>query len=130
MTIAHSETGQMAVCYQNLTQGALSSHSVLSMLVGALFKKFCLFLNVPHMSVLTNRHTQQALKLKSSLLCSGYIIFLLLQLSVVLYLCCISEGSDVYIPLCYFCLCLSLHDIHKICVLHCFYCALSFTVVM
>ena len=35
----------MAVCCQNLTLGALSSHSVLSMLVGTLFKKFGLFLN-------------------------------------------------------------------------------------
>jgi hypothetical protein len=44
---AHSETGQMAVCCQNLTLGALSSRSALSMLVGALFKKFGLFLNTP-----------------------------------------------------------------------------------
>jgi hypothetical protein len=36
-TNAHSETGQMAVCCRNLTLGALS------MLVGALFKKFGLF---------------------------------------------------------------------------------------
>jgi hypothetical protein len=35
----------MAVCCQNLTLGALSSRSVLSVLVGALFKKFGLFLN-------------------------------------------------------------------------------------
>jgi hypothetical protein len=39
----HSETGQMAVCCQNLTLGALSSRSPLSVLVGALFKKFGLF---------------------------------------------------------------------------------------
>jgi hypothetical protein len=45
MTNAHSETGQMAVCFQNLTLGARSSHSALSVLVGALFKKFGLFLN-------------------------------------------------------------------------------------
>jgi hypothetical protein len=45
MTNAHSETGQMAVCCQNLLLGALSSCSVPSMLVGALFKKFGLFLN-------------------------------------------------------------------------------------
>jgi len=37
-TNAHSETGQMAVCCQNLTLGALSSRSALTMLVGALFK--------------------------------------------------------------------------------------------
>jgi hypothetical protein len=42
-TNAHSETGQMAVCCQNLTLGALSSRSALCMLVGALFKKFGLF---------------------------------------------------------------------------------------
>ena len=35
----------MAVCCQNLPLGALSSSSALSMLVGALFKKFGLFLN-------------------------------------------------------------------------------------
>jgi hypothetical protein len=37
-TNAHSETGQMEVCCQNLTLGALSSRSALSVLVGALFK--------------------------------------------------------------------------------------------
>jgi hypothetical protein len=37
----------MAVCCQNLTLGALSSRSALSVLVGALFKKFGLFLNTP-----------------------------------------------------------------------------------
>jgi hypothetical protein len=36
--------GQMTVYCQNLTLGALSSHSALSMLVGALFKKSGLFL--------------------------------------------------------------------------------------
>jgi hypothetical protein len=46
-TNAHSETGQMAVCCQSLTLGALSSRSALSVLVGALFKKFILFLNKP-----------------------------------------------------------------------------------
>ena len=46
-TNADSETGQMAVCCQNLTLGALSSRSALSVLVGALFKKFSLFLNTP-----------------------------------------------------------------------------------
>ena len=44
-TNAHSETGQMAVSCQNLTLGALSSRS--AVLVGALFKKFGLFLNTP-----------------------------------------------------------------------------------
>ena len=46
-TNAHSEMGQMAICCQNLTLGAVSSHSMLSLLVGALFKKFSLFLNTP-----------------------------------------------------------------------------------
>jgi hypothetical protein len=43
-TNAHSRMGQMAVC-QNLPLGALS-RSAPSVLVGALFKKFGLFLNV------------------------------------------------------------------------------------
>ena len=42
-----SEKGQTAVCCQNLTLVALSSRSALSVLVGALFKKFGLFLNTP-----------------------------------------------------------------------------------
>jgi hypothetical protein len=41
----------MAVCCQNLPLGALSSRSTPSVLVGALFKKFGLFLNTPHISV-------------------------------------------------------------------------------
>jgi hypothetical protein len=47
MTNAHSKTGQMAVCCQNLPLGGLSSRSTLFVLVGALFKKFGLFLNTP-----------------------------------------------------------------------------------
>jgi hypothetical protein len=43
MTNARSETGQMAVCCQNLPVGALSSRSAPSVLVGALFKKFSFF---------------------------------------------------------------------------------------
>jgi hypothetical protein len=35
--------GQMADCCQNLALGAFSSRNALSMLVGALFKKFGLF---------------------------------------------------------------------------------------
>jgi len=50
-TYAHSETGQMAVCCQNLVLGALCSHSTLSVLVGALFKKFGIFLNMPHIYI-------------------------------------------------------------------------------
>jgi len=42
---ARSEMGQKAVCCQNLTLDALSSRSTLSVLVGALFKMFVLFLN-------------------------------------------------------------------------------------
>jgi hypothetical protein len=49
-TNAHSETGQMAVCCQNLTLGALSSCSALSVLVSAPFKKFDLFLNTPRIT--------------------------------------------------------------------------------
>jgi len=49
-TNAHSETGQMAVGCQNLTLGVLSSCSTLTVLVGALFKKFVRFLNTPCMS--------------------------------------------------------------------------------
>jgi hypothetical protein len=43
----HSEMGQMAVSCQNLTLGALSSRSMLSVLVGMLLKTFGLFLNMP-----------------------------------------------------------------------------------
>jgi hypothetical protein len=35
----------MAVCCQSLTLGAINRHSALSVLIGALFKKFGLFLN-------------------------------------------------------------------------------------
>jgi hypothetical protein len=42
---AQRETGKMAVCCQNLTLGALSSLSAPCVMVGALFKKFGLFLN-------------------------------------------------------------------------------------
>jgi hypothetical protein len=44
-TNVYRETGQMAVCCQNLTLAALSSRSALSVLVGALFKKSSPFLN-------------------------------------------------------------------------------------
>jgi hypothetical protein len=46
----------MAVCYKNLTLGALSSRSALSVLVGALFKKFGLFLNTPLIQILLKPH--------------------------------------------------------------------------
>jgi len=61
MTNAHSETGQMAVCCQNLMLGALSSHSILSVLVGALFKKFGLFLNMPHNGEVTKLSAEYVL---------------------------------------------------------------------
>jgi 5-formaminoimidazole-4-carboxamide-1-beta-D-ribofuranosyl 5'-monophosphate synthetase len=44
-TNAYSETGRMAVCSQNLMLGTLSSHSTLSVLVGALLKRSFSFLN-------------------------------------------------------------------------------------
>jgi hypothetical protein len=52
-TNAHSETGQMAVCCQNLPLGALSSCSATSVLVGAPFKKFGLLLNTGVCTVYT-----------------------------------------------------------------------------
>jgi len=42
----------MAVFCQNLTLGMLSSRSALSVLVGMLFKEFCLFLNTPCVCVI------------------------------------------------------------------------------
>ena len=59
----------MAVCCQNLPLGALSSRSAPSVLVGALFKKFGLFLNTrrfrkmlkeycaPSQKVLSRKHS-------------------------------------------------------------------------
>ena len=49
-TNAHSENGKMAVYCEDMTLGALSSCSAPPLLVGALFKKFSLFLNTPRMS--------------------------------------------------------------------------------
>jgi hypothetical protein len=43
-TNAHSETGQMAVCFQNLPLDALSIRSAPSVQVGRLFKKIHFFL--------------------------------------------------------------------------------------
>jgi len=40
----------MTVCCQNLALDALNSRSALIVLVGAVFKKFGLFLNTPRMS--------------------------------------------------------------------------------
>jgi hypothetical protein len=63
MTNAHSETGQMAFCCQNLTLAALSSRSALSVLVGTLFKKFSLFFE--HLSYVTINHSNTNLLHKS-----------------------------------------------------------------
>jgi len=49
MANAHSKMGQMAIWCQNLMLSALSSRSALPMLVGMLFKKFGIFLNIPFM---------------------------------------------------------------------------------
>jgi hypothetical protein len=59
MTTVPSEMGQMAVCCQNLTLSALSSRSVLSVLVGMLFKKFGLFLNMPRMRMCLEQNEGQ-----------------------------------------------------------------------
>ena len=59
-TNANSETGQMAVCSQNLMLGALSSCSTLSLLVGVLFKKVGLFLNNPRICVEHKQSTFQS----------------------------------------------------------------------
>jgi hypothetical protein len=59
MTNAHNETGKMAICCQNLMLGVLSSHSVLSVLVGALFRKFSRF-----------EHALYVLKSDGCMLCS------------------------------------------------------------
>jgi hypothetical protein len=44
----------MAVCCRSLTLGALSSLKALSVLVGALFKKFGFFLNTPRTAVIVS----------------------------------------------------------------------------
>jgi hypothetical protein len=58
-TYAHSETEQAAVCYQNVTLGALSSHSALSVLVGALFRKVSPFFNAPLIQIFKFIKTSQ-----------------------------------------------------------------------
>jgi hypothetical protein len=54
MTNAHSKTGKMVVHCQNMMLGALSSHSMRSVLVGVLFKKLGLFLNMPYIAATSN----------------------------------------------------------------------------
>jgi hypothetical protein len=56
----------MEACYQNLTLGALSSRSALSVLVGALFKKFGLFLNTP---CILGSFNQQEAFIRSTIKC-------------------------------------------------------------
>jgi len=56
----------MAVCCQNLMLGALSGRSTLSVLVGALFKKFSLFLNMQdHTSIHDSHVVQEWLSLQA-----------------------------------------------------------------
>jgi hypothetical protein len=59
----------MAICCQNLTLGALSTCSALSVLVGVLFKKFGLFLNMPH----TSTTFINVAKLAMSIDCTAFI---------------------------------------------------------
>jgi hypothetical protein len=56
-TGVHSETVQMAVCCKNLTLGALSSRSVLSVMVGAIFQKFGLFEHVSYVRFVVEKVT-------------------------------------------------------------------------
>jgi DTW domain-containing protein YfiP len=66
-TNAYSETGQMAVYCQNLTLGALSSCSALSVMVGALFEKFGLFLNTHRINPLNTKRIMLYLNTQSVL---------------------------------------------------------------
>jgi hypothetical protein len=72
----------MAVCCQNLTLGALSSRSVLSMLGGALFlKKFGLFLNTAHVSTRTRcRVSADGQFTGDNLECFTYHVILLIEM--------------------------------------------------
>jgi hypothetical protein len=81
MTNAHSETGQMTVCFQNLTLGALSNRSALSVLVGALFEKFGLFLNTPRVCTCIYR-----------VLYSLYCVFVLFRLCIFILICFVCTG--------------------------------------
>jgi hypothetical protein len=73
-TNAHSETGQMAVCCQNLPLGALSGRSAPSMLVGELFKKLCLFLNTGVDLSITPHEEQKKLLFSFRLHCKDFFI--------------------------------------------------------
>jgi hypothetical protein len=69
MTNAHS---QMTACCRNLTLGALSIRSALSVLVGDLFKKFGLFLNTPRSSYRSRISRVNWIHLGAGLLCTCY----------------------------------------------------------
>ena len=69
-TNAYSETGKMAVCFQKLKLGALSSRSALSVLDGALFNKVrSLFEQTSYTYVHVVMHTDESA-------CNVYIIYL------------------------------------------------------
>jgi hypothetical protein len=57
----------MVVCCQNLTLGALSNRGALSALVGALFKKFGLFLNTPRIYFIALCYTFRPFLVKNSI---------------------------------------------------------------
>jgi hypothetical protein len=72
MTNAHSEAGQMADYCQNLTLGALSSRSSISVLVGALLKKFGLFLNTPCLSTQQSKDSVFYWRITPCTMINGY----------------------------------------------------------
>ena len=82
-TNANSETGQMAVCCQNLMLGAHGSHSVLSVLVGMLLKIFGLFLNMPCMwhPPLPTHIAQHSVAVSTLTLSSWYQIYITAQIT-------------------------------------------------
>jgi hypothetical protein len=64
-TNAHSETGQMAVCCQNLPLGALSSRSAPSLLVDELLKTFGLFLKTRRFRKMRHENCATSQKVRS-----------------------------------------------------------------
>jgi len=56
------EKGQIAVCFQNLKLGSLCSLSALSMLIGSLFRKFCLFLTRLEIIPITKQNATSRVK--------------------------------------------------------------------
>ena len=92
----------MTVCCQNLTLGALSSRSTLSVLVGALFEKFGLFLNTPRTCIAcvvfvyirqgrrqqgARRYTCTTLRFRHLI---GFVILIVRQILIVYYFLFIS----------------------------------------